>query len=86
MEETVPILHSGLVRCNTYRSKNPYGGKLSYLCVICPWVTLSEIEGRNDSARTGAYRETSAPKVVTYPSQTEDCDENRIQYHHFSQR
>jgi hypothetical protein len=37
MEETVPILHSGLVRCNTYRSKNPYGGKLSYLCVICPW-------------------------------------------------
>ncbi len=36
MEETVPILHSGLVRCNTYRSKNPYGGKLSYLCVICP--------------------------------------------------
>jgi hypothetical protein len=36
MEETVPILHSGLVRCNTYSSKNPYGGKVSYLRVICP--------------------------------------------------
>jgi hypothetical protein len=34
MEETVPILHSGFVRCNTYRSKNPYGVEVSHLCVI----------------------------------------------------
>jgi hypothetical protein len=38
MEETVPILHSGLVRCNTYCSKNPYGGDVSHLYVICLWV------------------------------------------------
>lgn len=36
MEETVPILHSGFVRCNTYRSKNPYGAEVSHLRVICP--------------------------------------------------
>jgi len=35
MEETVPILHSGFVRCNTYRSKNPYGAEVSHLRVIC---------------------------------------------------
>lgn len=36
MEETVPILHSGFVRCNTYRSKNPYGAEVWHLRVISP--------------------------------------------------
>ena len=45
MEETVPILHSGLVRCNTYRSKNPYGGDVSHLCVICLCVHTPVIQG-----------------------------------------
>jgi hypothetical protein len=31
MEETVPIIHSGLVRRNRIFSKNPYGAKLSHL-------------------------------------------------------
>jgi hypothetical protein len=35
MEETIPILHSGFVRCNTYCSKNPYGAKVSRLRVVC---------------------------------------------------
>jgi len=41
MEETVPILHSGFVRCNTYRSKNPYGAKVSHLRVIRHSVAIT---------------------------------------------
>jgi len=45
MEETVPILHSGLVPCNTYRSKNPYGDDVSHLCVICLCLHTTVIQG-----------------------------------------
>jgi len=31
MEETVPIIHSTLVRRNRNFSKNPYGAKMSHL-------------------------------------------------------
>jgi hypothetical protein len=47
MEETVPILHSGFVRCNTYRSKNPYGVEVSHLCVICPSAHMP-VTGRRE--------------------------------------
>jgi hypothetical protein len=55
MEETVPILHRRQGRCNTYRSKNPYGGGVSHLCVICPRVQTPVMQGRNDRARSGEY-------------------------------
>jgi hypothetical protein len=45
MEETGSILHSELVRCNTYRSKNPYGGDVSHLRVICSCVHTPVIQG-----------------------------------------
>jgi hypothetical protein len=44
-----------LVRCNTYRSKNPYGDDVSHLRVICPCVHIPVIQGRNDRARSGEY-------------------------------
>ena len=31
MEETVPIIHSDLVRRNSFFSENPYGANLSHL-------------------------------------------------------
>lgn len=65
MEETVPILHSGFVRCNTYRSKNPYGAKVSHLRVIRHSVAITSTSAANDSARTGATRKTTVVTVIT---------------------
>ncbi|SAK42050.1 hypothetical protein AWB78_00280 [Caballeronia calidae] len=48
MEETVPIIHSRLMRRNTNFSKNPYSVDLWYLRVIF------EIPPADDSARNGA--------------------------------
>jgi hypothetical protein len=48
MEETVPIIHSRLMRRNRNFSKNPYGVIVWYLRVS------SRIPPADDSARIGA--------------------------------
>jgi hypothetical protein len=48
MEETVPIIHSRLMRRNRNFSKNPYGVILWHLC-----VTFG-IPPADDTARNGA--------------------------------
>ncbi|SAK73257.1 hypothetical protein AWB83_03605 [Caballeronia ptereochthonis] len=48
MEETVPIIHSHLMRCNRNFSKNPYGVILWYLR-----VTFRNLPA-DDTARNGA--------------------------------
>jgi|GEM_PF-1416210 hypothetical protein len=51
MEETVPIIHSVLMRRNSFSSKNPYGVDVWYLCVtFCDALD----ESHDDSARNGA--------------------------------
>jgi hypothetical protein len=51
MEETVPILHSYLMRRNTNLSRNPNGVELWYLRVTRQNVVRM---ASNDSARIGA--------------------------------
>lgn len=48
MEETVPIIHSPLMRRNRNFSKNPYGVTMTYLPVF------SRARPFDDSARIGA--------------------------------
>jgi hypothetical protein len=62
MEETVPIIHSCLVRRNRNSSKNPYGGKLSRLC------DFDSRKRGDQSARTGASMTRHHSRVVTYPT------------------
>ena len=52
MEETVPIIHIGLMRCNRNFSKNPYGVILWHLRVT---FGIRPAGGQaNDRARIGA--------------------------------
>jgi hypothetical protein len=55
MEETVPIIHSTLMRRNRNLGENPYGVKVSYLSVtICADARKLRPQTANDSARIGA--------------------------------
>ncbi len=55
MEETVPIIHSGLMRRNRIFSKNPYGVEVWHLRVtFCRKRGCNAGQPANDSARNGA--------------------------------
>jgi len=55
MEETVPIIHSGLMRRNRNFSKNPYGVEVWHLCVTFRRGAGSDEKAcANDRARSGA--------------------------------